>query len=72
MNRMYTVNDQTNMRFLQLPKSLFENNYYKEMSLGAKTMYAVLRDRQDLSIANNWVDDKGFIFFLILFHKSNL
>lgn len=63
MNRMYTMNDQSNMRFYQLPKQLFENPYYKEMNIGSKTMYAILRDRQDLSIANKWVDNKGFIFF---------
>jgi hypothetical protein len=57
------MNDQSNMRFYQLPKQLFENPYYKEMNIGSKTMYAILRDRQDLSIANKWVDDKGFIFF---------
>ena len=63
MDRLYTVDEQSNMRFLQLPKQLFENERYKALSVGAKVMYSILRDRQDLSIVNKWVDKKGFIFF---------
>ena len=63
MNRMYTVNDQNEIRFFQVPKRLYDNPLYKEVTNGAKMMYAILRDRQDLSIANQWVDEQGFIFF---------
>lgn len=62
-NRMFSKNDQETMRFFQLPKNLYENNMYKEVSNGAKVMYAILRDRQDLSINNEWIDENGFIFF---------
>ncbi len=63
MSRMYTVNDQSGMRFFQIPKALYENEQYKSVSNGAKMMFGILRDRQDLSIANNWVDEDGYIFF---------
>jgi len=60
---MFSKDDQETLRFFQLPKNLYENPIYKEVSNGAKIMYAILRDRQDLSVFNNWVDDDGFIFF---------
>lgn len=60
---LYTTLDTEGQRFYQLPKALFENNFYSTMSLGAKTMYALVRDRQDISISNDWHDKKGFVFF---------
>jgi len=63
MNRMYTKNDQEILRFYQTPKCLVENKLYKDLSLGAKMMYSVLRDRQDLSIENDWLDSNDFIYF---------
>jgi len=35
------------------------------MSYGAKILYALLKDRHELSVQNDWVDDKGD-FFLIM------
>lgn len=66
--RYHTLQDERNMRFFQLPKSLFDNPYYqgdgtrKPLSLGAKAAYAIIRDRLDLSRANNWADENGYIY----------
>ena len=62
-NRFYSLDDQDLLKFIQVPKSLFDNQFYKTLSLGAKMMYSILRDRQDLSIANEWLDKNGYIFF---------
>ena len=62
-NRMFSKNDQDLLRFFQVPKNLYENKIYKEVSNGAKMMYSILRDRQYLSIANNWLDDDGYVYF---------
>lgn len=62
MSRFYNVDQVQEMRFYQLPKSLFNNIKYKGLSLGAKVAYSLLRDRQDLSIKNNWVDENGNIY----------
>lgn len=61
--RMYTTTDYSEIVFYQFPKALLHNKRYKNISPGAKIMYMVLRDRQDLSIKNGWVDDDGHIFF---------
>ena len=61
-NRFYTASEEVTLRFYQVPKALFKNPVYKGLGLGPKLMYSVLRDRLDLSIKNNWKDEKGYIF----------
>lgn len=61
-DRRYRVQDFQEIRFYQMPKSLFGNTHYKGLDLGAKAMYSILRDRQDLSIRNGWMDEEGFIY----------
>ena len=51
-NRFYTAKEEVKLRFYQVPKSLFKNPIYKGLSLGAKLMYSILRDRLDISIRN--------------------
>lgn len=63
MGKKYTVDDYETGNFYKLEKSLVLNEIYSKLSLGAKFTYAILRDRQDLSIKNKWVDSNGNIFF---------
>ena len=62
--RFYTEKEEVTLRFYQTPKALFKNPTYKGLSLGAKLMYSVLRDRLDMSIKNNWKDNKGYIYLM--------
>lgn len=50
--------------FYQLPKYLFTEEF-KGMSYGAKVLYALLKDRHELSVQNGWVDDKGDIYLVM-------
>ena len=61
-NRFYTEKEEVTLRFYQTPKALFKNPTYKGLSLGAKLMYSVLRDRLDMSINNNWKNERLYIF----------
>ena len=63
-NRFYTAKEEVKLRFYQVPKSLFKNPIYKGLSLGAKLMYSILRDRLDISIRNEWEDEKGYIYLI--------
>ena len=68
LERAYTVGDLEELRFYQMPKELFESKYYKELSLSAKAMYSILRDRQLLSNFKSktndyWIDENGKVFF---------
>jgi len=61
-SRFYTSQEEVTLRFYQVPKALFKNPAYKGLSLGAKLMYSILRDRLDVSVKNNWKDENGYIY----------
>ena len=48
--------------FYQIPKELTTNSRYKHISNDAKFLYGILRDRNQLSIKNNWIDDNGDVY----------
>ncbi|MEB6266841.1 replication initiator protein A [Staphylococcus haemolyticus] len=60
----YNLSQVKTERFYQLPKYLFEDAYLKKMSAEAKIMYALLKDRFELSIQNEWVDKNNNIYFI--------
>ncbi|MFW3592333.1 replication initiator protein A [Staphylococcus caprae] len=60
----YNLSQVKTERFYQLPKYLFEDEYFKKMSAEAKIMYALLKDRFELSIQNEWVDKNSNIYFI--------
>ncbi|SIJ40971.1 Replication initiator protein A (RepA) N-terminus [Mycobacteroides abscessus subsp. abscessus] len=51
-------------KFYRLPKVFFTNPKYAKLSNDAKITWSILRDRLDLSIKNNWIDENGDIFFI--------
>ena len=63
-DRFYTLKEEVTLRFYQTPKALFKNPRYRGLSLGPKLMYSILRDRLDMSIKNNWKDEKGYIYLI--------
>ncbi|MCS5431433.1 replication initiator protein A, partial [Staphylococcus aureus] len=60
----YNLSQVKTERFYKLPKYLFEDIYFKKMSAEAKIMYALLKDRFELSIQNEWVDKNNNIYFI--------
>ena len=60
--RIYKAHEVDNQRFYQVPKSLFGNPRYKGLSLEAKMIYAILRDRMELSRRNGWVNERGEVY----------
>lgn len=59
-----TAQDTYRALYYQLPKVLFTSPYYKEMSNDSKIAYAMLQDRCEASIQNNWVDEKNRVYFI--------
>ena len=53
--------------FYRIPKALFENDRYKDISTDSKLLYGLMLDRMDLSVKNRWIDEKGrvYIFFTV-------
>jgi hypothetical protein len=64
MNRMTLQQVETSERFFRIPKALFTYDFYKPMTLAAKTAYAILKDRFELSVQNGWADEQGAVFLL--------
>ena len=53
--------------FYRIPKVLFTNDYFKELSSDAKILYGLMLDRMSLSIKNQWFDEqnRAYIYFSI-------
>ena len=51
-------------RFYQLPKFLFEDDYFRKLSDSSKIAYCMFRDRFELSKMNNWIDDNGNVYLI--------
>ena len=53
--------------FYRIPKALFTDSYFKDLSSNAKILYGLMLDRMSLSIKNQWFDDKNraYIYFSI-------
>lgn len=55
--------------FYQLPKFLFLDEF-KGLSCESKILYAMLKERHELSILNNWVDNDDFVY--LIFSRENM
>ena len=55
------INEVKYNTFYQLPQWLFDPEY-KDMSLRAKVVYALIFDRRSLSLENNWYDKNGDVY----------
>ena len=64
MKRISARQVQSSERFYRIPKIFVESPLYKPMSTDAKFTYAILKDRFELSLRNNWIDKNGD-FYLI-------
>ena len=53
--------------FYRIPKALFQEQRFQNLSTDAKTLYGILLDRMSLSVKNGWLDkqDRVFILFTI-------
>ena len=63
----YYGNETDQYTFYRLPKALFTNDRYKNLSDGAKILYGLMLDRMGLSQKNGWVDgqDRVYIIFTL-------
>ncbi len=44
--------------FYRIPKALFTEPNFRELSTDAKVLYGILLDRMSLSLKNQWLDDR--------------
>ena len=50
--------------FFRIPKALFQERRFQDLSTDAKTLYGILLDRMSLSVKNEWFDKKGRVFII--------
>ena len=55
------------LTFYRIPKQLFTNDFFKELSTDAKVLYGLMLDRMSLSIKNGWFDaeNRAYIYFSV-------
>jgi hypothetical protein len=55
-------NEAEQYSFYRIPKILFTDERYRNVTAEAKVLYGLMLDRMSLSIKNSWIDDKGHVF----------
>ena len=50
--------------FFRIPKALFQEQRFQDLSTDAKTLYGILLDRMSLSVKNEWFDKNGRLFII--------
>ena len=55
------------LSFYRIPKALFTEPNFRELSTDAKVLYGILLDRMSLSLKNQWLDaqNKVYIIFTV-------
>ena len=64
IDRTYRISDVVNEEFLRFPLILLSNPRYKEMSLEAKFVYALLLNRLTLSQKNGWINEDNEVYLI--------
>ena len=63
----YYGNEAEQYSFYRIPKALFTDEHYANLSLEAKVLYGLMLDRMALSARNGWMEKDGrvFIYFTL-------
>ena len=50
--------------FFRIPKALFQEQQFQNLSTDAKILYGILLDRMSLSAKNGWRDEQGRVYII--------
>jgi len=50
--------------YFRIPKALFQDSRYRNLSTDARTLYGILLDRMSLSAKNGWLDEQGRVYII--------
>ena len=50
--------------YFRIPKALFQDNRFRQLSTDARTLYGILLDRMSLSVKNGWMDKQGRVYII--------
>ena len=61
----YFYGDQSDLfAFYRVPKRLFTDPWFHNLSTEGKTLYGILLDRMSLSAKNGWLDEDGRVYII--------
>ena len=52
--------------YFRIPKALFQDHRFRQLSTDARTLYGILLDRMSLSAKNGWLDEQGRVYIMAL------
>ena len=50
--------------YFRIPKALFQDSHFQQLSTDARTLYGILLDRMSLSAKNGWLDEQGRVYII--------
>ena len=50
--------------YFRIPKALFQDSRFRQLSTDARTLYGILLDRMGLSAKNGWLDEQGRVYII--------
>ena len=50
--------------YFRIPKALFQDSRFRQLSTDARTLYGILLDRMSLSAKNGWMDEQGRVYII--------
>ena len=50
--------------YFRIPKALFQDSRFRQLSTDARALYGILLDRMSLSAKNGWLDEQGRVYII--------
>lgn len=50
--------------YFRIPKALFQDCRFRQLSTDARTLYGILLDRMSLSVKNHWLDEQSRVYII--------
>ena len=50
--------------YFRIPKALFQDSCFRQLSTDARTLYGILLDRMSLSVKNHWLDEQSRVYII--------
>ena len=50
--------------YFRIPKALFQDSRFRQLSTDARKLYGILLDRMSLSVKNGWMDKQGRVYII--------
>ena len=55
--------------YFRIPKALFQDCRFRQLSTDARTLYGILLDRMSLSVKNGWLDEQGRVYIIEILER---